>query len=191
LLDTSKVIGFEIKLRYNTTLLKVLNATAGTFFEAFAGEPNGGVLYYGPYLVSDYVLFAGFILPDTNGVWYPPFPSGNGTIATIQFQAIYEPPSGISAGCELTLFGTKLADTTPNLIPHNAVSGHYEIAVPTLIGDLNFDGIVDIFDALVLADAFGTSPGDPHWNILADINHDGTVDIFDAILLANHFGETE
>jgi hypothetical protein len=188
--DTSKFIGFEFKLGYNATLLQITNITAGSFLAGFAGAPNGGMLYYGPYYGAGYVLFAGFILPDTNGVWHAPFPSGNGTIATIQFKAIYEPPAGTTVGCDLTLYGTKLADTTPNLISHNAISGRYDIALPSLIGDLNFDGIVDIFDALVLANAFGTSPGDLHWNVLADINHDGTVDIFDAIMLGNHFGQT-
>jgi len=191
LVDTSKVVGFDFKLRYNTTLLQLTNFTIGSFFEGFAGPPDQGMLYFGPYYGADYVWFAGFILPDVDGVWHEPFPSGSGTIATITFKAIYEPPAGTTEACDLTLYNTKLADTTPNLVPHNVVKGHYEIATPTLIGDLNFDGTVDILDALILANAFGSSPGDPRWNILADINHDGIVDIFDAILLAAHFGESE
>jgi hypothetical protein len=54
---------------------------------------------------------------------------------------------------------------------------------------MNFDGKVDIYDALILANSFGTMPGQPRWNNLADLNHDNTVDIYDAILLANNFGE--
>jgi hypothetical protein len=64
-----------------------------------------------------------------------------------------------------------------------------EIIPVVAMGDLNSDGKVDIYDALVLANAFGTTPSDPRWNVLADLNHDGTVDIYDAIILCNHFGE--
>lgn len=59
-----------------------------------------------------------------------------------------------------------------------------------LIGDINHDGSVDIFDAILLARALNTRPGDQYWNPYADINGDGAVDIFDAILLAAHFNES-
>jgi hypothetical protein len=148
------------------------------------------MLDYGPYYETGYVLFAGFILPDSSGTWHQPFPNGNGTVATITFRVKYQ-PVGLgqpNAACNLTLFDTKLADTVPTLLPHNTTNGYYDIA-PTAMGDLNFDGNVDIFDALVLANAFGTTPSEPRWNMLADLNHDGIVDIFDAIILGNHFGE--
>ena len=187
---SSQLVGFEFRLRYDPALLKIINVTAGSFLEPFAGAPNQGVFYLGPYYGTNYVMRGGFIAPDPDAIWHAPFPSGNGTVATITFKVIFEPPAGETAECDLTLFSTRLVDNAVQIIANDAISGHFEIAVPTLIGDLNFDGIVDIFDALVLANAFGSSPGDPHWNILADINHDGTVDIYDAILLANHFGET-
>ncbi len=188
--DTMKLVGFELRLGYNSTLLDVVQVTNGSFLETFAASPNGGMLYYGPYYETDYVLFAGFILPDSSGTWYRPFPNGNGTVATLTFRVKYQ-PVGLdqpNAACNLTLFDTKLADIAPTLLPHNTTNGYYDIA-PTAMGDLNFDGKVDIFDALVLANAFGTTPSEPRWNVLADLNHDGTVDIFDAIILGNHFGE--
>lgn len=56
-------------------------------------------------------------------------------------------------------------------------------------GDVNSDGIVDIFDAILLANAFNSIPVSPTWNPDADINSNGTVDIFDAIILANHYNQ--
>jgi len=55
------------------------------------------------------------------------------------------------------------------------------------VGDITGDGVVDIFDAIQLGNAFGTKSGDKRWNPRADLNKDGNVDIFDAILLANNF----
>jgi hypothetical protein len=59
-----------------------------------------------------------------------------------------------------------------------------------LIGDLNGDGVVDIFDAIIFSDAFGSKPGDPNWNPYADFNGDGVIDIYDAITFASHFGQS-
>jgi len=55
---------------------------------------------------------------------------------------------------------------------------------------INDDGTVDVFDAVLMALAFGSTPGDPNWNPAADLNNDGIVDIFDIVLLANSFGKT-
>ncbi|MGD0495286.1 MAG: NosD domain-containing protein [Candidatus Bathyarchaeia archaeon] len=61
--------------------------------------------------------------------------------------------------------------------------------VPVL-GDLNHDGTVDMYDAIQEASAFGCYPGHPLWNSDADLNQDGIVDIFDIIILAGNFGKT-
>jgi len=59
-----------------------------------------------------------------------------------------------------------------------------------LPGDVNGDNTVDIFDAILMSSAFGSSPGMKNWNDAADLNGDGVVDIFDAIILAGHFGSS-
>lgn len=59
----------------------------------------------------------------------------------------------------------------------------------TFIADLNKDLTVDIYDAIVLANAYNSKPGNPNWNSNADINSDKIVDIYDAIILANNYGK--
>ena len=61
--------------------------------------------------------------------------------------------------------------------------------IVTIPGDVNGDYIVDIYDAILQANAFGSEPGADNWNPNADINSDEIVDIYDAIILAIHFGE--
>jgi hypothetical protein len=68
--------------------------------------------------------------------------------------------------------------------------GDYELALSLLGADLNYDGSVDIYDAILLANAYNSKPGDPNWNAAADINKDDVVDIYDAIMLANNYGKT-
>ena len=55
-------------------------------------------------------------------------------------------------------------------------------------GDLNSDDIVDIFDMVTVAIAFGSTIGAPNYDLLADLDFDFDIDIFDVVLVATKFG---
>ncbi len=57
-----------------------------------------------------------------------------------------------------------------------------------ITGDVNGDGIVDIYDLAIVGLAFGSKPGAPNWNPMADLNQDGQVDIFDLVTVASNYG---
>jgi len=57
-----------------------------------------------------------------------------------------------------------------------------------LMGDVNGDGIVDVFDLIRIGIAFGSRPGEPRWDPDADVNNDGIVDVFDLIKVGINFG---
>lgn len=44
-----------------------------------------------------------------------------------------------------------------------------------------------LLDAVLLSNAFGSTPSSSNWNPNADLNRDGVINILDAILLANGF----
>jgi len=52
--------------------------------------------------------------------------------------------------------------------------------------DVDGNGIVDIFDLVLIGSAFGTSEDETP----LDVNSDGTIDIVDLIIVAMHYGET-
>jgi len=59
---------------------------------------------------------------------------------------------------------------------------------PTLFGDFEPDGDVDIIDFGVFADAFGSTGGDANYFAGADSEPDGDVDIIDFGAFADNFG---
>ncbi len=56
---------------------------------------------------------------------------------------------------------------------------------PSIPGDLNGDGIVDVTDLLLLLGAWGSCSGDP---CPADLNGDGTVNVADLLILLGNWG---
>jgi hypothetical protein len=57
-------------------------------------------------------------------------------------------------------------------------------------GDVNGDFTVDLYDAILLAGSYNTTPQSPTWNANADLNNDNTIDLYDAIILAGNYGRT-
>lgn len=51
-------------------------------------------------------------------------------------------------------------------------------------GDINRDGSVDLYDALIFSASYGSVLGDKTWNPEADFNIDNRVDVFDVLILA-------
>jgi subtilisin family serine protease len=59
-----------------------------------------------------------------------------------------------------------------------------------LAGDLNRDGIVNIYDMVLIATAYGSKPGNPNWNPICDIAPPwNRIDIYDAVQCVADYGK--
>jgi hypothetical protein len=193
-----RVIAVQFRLCYNSSLVQFLNVTEGDFLKYYASQQPGsyGTLFvylhdenhplYGPS-----VIVGVMILPDGTGHWHPPFPEGNGTIATVFFKTIYQerglenPPLTFN----FELVETDVFDDEGVTIPYNVQHGVFNMW-PTHIADTNYDGKVDLKDYFRIVNAFGETPGRPRWDPKADINGDGKVDLKDVYTCATGFGWT-
>jgi len=54
-------------------------------------------------------------------------------------------------------------------------------------GDCNGDGMVDLYDMVVVGMAYEATPASPHWDPTADINGDNVVDLLDLVIIGNNF----
>jgi hypothetical protein len=77
-------------------------------------------------------------------------------------------------------------DDTDGLLAYETYFGFNP---PIRSPDINDDGIVDIADLVMVAGAFGSSPGEPEWIARCDLNNDQLIDIVDVIIVAINFGK--
>ena len=195
-----KGVGFEFRLTYNSTLLKVLNVAEGPFLVGFPQSttpPYTLFIYYIDEKPYTSTIVGALLLPNSTGDFPGPFPSGNGILATITFQAIYQ-EKGYSKvlgylkpplTCNLTLMDTLIVDLGLTRIGHYTEDGSYTIE-PNNYADINWDGKVRVDDVLEAAGAFGTQVDHPRWNPAADLNSDGKIRVDDILAIAHEFGWT-
>jgi hypothetical protein len=167
--NASDVAVVEFKLDFNPAALEAFNVTSGGFI---------------PPTVTPFIQ-----LNSTGGYVILSLASqtalgGNGTMVTIELTVRQR---GL-LNSPLQLSHVRLTDNTDQELPFLKIDGSFSNI--ELVGDLNFDGTVDIFDAIMLAGSFGSTRGSPNYKPEADINNDGFVDIYDALLLAGNFGKT-
>jgi len=127
-----------------------------------------------------------------NGTWVALLNGGDASISVIWWcDGVEQVMTGNSTGIKYSVQG----ETWPmngKAIDTNTTNNYQAAGIltaKTLTGDITGNGYVDIFDAIQLANAFGTMTGHYRFKADADLNNSGAVDIFDAIILANNFNK--
>jgi parallel beta-helix repeat protein len=181
--DVVNLYSFEFQLIYNTTLLDATAVNVGGFLNP-------------PYSITKQIIddAAGFIWLSVQAQSPAPSTNGSGTLATVTFMVPTE--SGIwykgflPLECDLHVNSTMLKTDQGVTVPNDVADPLLHYMYSPIPGDLNSDGIVNIFDLRIVARVFGLNSSEPNWDPRADLNHDNKVDIFDLVLVAKNYGRT-
>lgn len=168
IVNASDVGGLEFKLGFNASELNVISVVAGAFIPGSVTPVTE---------VDNVTGFARFNVTLSSPL------NGDGTLAVIQFLVMAEDLKSSA----LHLYDVTLVDSGGLALPFITADGSFS-NLKVIPGDLNHDGMVDIIDAIMFANSFGSSPASNNWNPEADMNGDGQVDIFDLILIVMKFG---
>ena len=87
-----------------------------------------------------------------------------------------------------TVSATATVAGDANLNDNTFTNGIIRVVIP---GDISGDGIVDIYDAILMANSYNATPESPNWSPNSDLKTDSVIDIYDAIVLANHYNQAE
>lgn len=185
-----QLTGWTAKLAYNTTLLDVLKVEEGPFLQQFRTADKR---YFTAKMSEEqgYVDMAGGILGTG------PTPWCSGILATITFNVTYEAWKSTNATCVLDLYDANMTSSVYSTMPFDAVDdGLYRAPSTKLLGDINLDETVDIYDLAYVGIRFGAEKGKPALGVQpyeanADINNDGIIDIIDIATIGIHFGDTD
>jgi hypothetical protein len=167
---------FNFNLTYNPAIIEALTVKVEPFFN-------------GSYSIVEQTIKneIGFVFVQVDSI--NPSANGSGTLARITFKVktgVVWPDPPLT--CSLAFYDSKLLRVGDVEIEHDAFAGTY--SYEPIKGDLNMDGLVELYDLVRTAQAFGLKLGDPDWDPDADMNLDNVINILDIIVVASNFGST-
>jgi parallel beta-helix repeat protein len=115
-----------------------------------------------------------------NNVWDNGYPSGGNFWSDYSGDDSHSGPNQNEAGSD------GIGDTPYIIDGFNR--DDYPLMNTYIVTDLNQDGIVDISDLAIISAAYGSTPGDAHWQSKCDLNKDGIVDRLDLEILVDNYG---
>ena len=167
---------FDFNLTYDPAIIEALTVKVEPFFN-------------GSYSVVEQIIKneVGFVFVRVNSI--SPSANGSGTLARVTFKVkkgVVWPDPALT--CNIAFYDSKLLREGPVEIAHDAVDGTY--SYEPIKGDLNMDGLVELYDLVRTAQAFGSKLGDSDWDPFADLIRDDVINILDIIVVASNFGST-
>lgn len=181
------LVGFSFKLHFNSTLLKATGVSLGAFANHFnlTYAVNGEINNVKGYVSVGYI-------------WNPATkrtsPFGSGTLVTITFLVNTVGTGSFNlTDVKLSAFGNESKWCVPYTIPINyaTVGGTLKTKLP-MLGDVNRDGTVDIYDVTAVCMAYDSTPTDPNWNPNADLAPSyGLIDIYDVCTVLINYGKID
>lgn len=129
-----RLVCAQFRIRYDADVLKAIDANEGTFMQQFQNSAEAPYTFFIRFIEDDplygpNVLVGILLMPNATGQWMN-FPEGNGTLATITFEAIKqtsEPQPPVTSILAIDGDWTSLFDDNVTEIPHTLANATYRI----------------------------------------------------------------
>jgi hypothetical protein len=205
--NVTDLYGFDIQFCWNTTYLEyvshVVTVPVEDYPDPVPPSPYAGILHGDTMKLKEAVDETGSIplAEPRTMAWFAysckPWLTfdGNGTVFIMTFKVkcqplIYELPADVDhVNFTLHFVSIDLGSST-GLIRHSSIDGKVKLYARNPSPDINKDGIVNVYDVVIAANAYGSRVDDPEWNQLTDLAPEwGKIDIYDLVTCLYHYGE--
>jgi len=192
--NVTDLAGLDIGFRWNTTYLNckshTLTITVEDHPSPIPPSPYAGIIHDPPLGWEPEEPGPGVYWAVGATLGGPGF-NGHGTVFIMTFEVVNRPSlNEEDVTLRLHISSADLARSTGGSIPHEVFDGTVVIHA-RLVGDLNGDWIIDIYDIVLAAKAYNSKLGDSNWNPDADLAPPwGRIDIFDLVTITYHFTKT-
>jgi len=177
IVSSAQLYAWQFNITFNPSVVQAILVSEGPFLEQTYTASLATVT------ISNTVgwVFAGCALDD----WWYGGAEGSGTLATITFQVIAKGNSMFNF-TETLLRSFDEVNEIPVPLAHTRSPGWFQY----LLGDVNGDAKVDVYDLRQLGKAYGTTSGNPSYDADADQDKDADVDGVDLTTVSSHYGDT-
>jgi hypothetical protein len=153
-----KLFSYEFKLGFNITQMQCVNAAQGNFFPA---SSSNSIIQINN--TEGYISINCTLKPGIKPI------NGNGILLFVNFNATYGVPY------------PKTRETSQLHIYETYLNRYFA-------GDIDKNTKVGLSDLVLLAKAYGSKPGDPHWDPEADLDKNDAVGLSDLVILSKVYG---
>jgi hypothetical protein len=110
--------------------------------------------------------------------------AGNSTVITFTWNT-----SGFAIGnYTIWAYATSVPGETYTSDNNHVADGQTCVSI---VGDLDCDRDVDLYDAVKLLARYGARQHQPLYDAVCDIDDDGDIDLYDAVALLAHYGQKD
>ncbi len=176
--DAQDTYAWHFRLNWNASVLNIIDITEGTFLSQ--GVPDTTFIAYDIHYDEGWALVGNTFLGEPAS-----YPTGNGTLAIINFNALDNVQFLENSTLHLNETVLFLGDGETEY-SHITEDGYCIVC----LGDTDRDSDIDYDDFIVLAGAYGTVIGQPAYRPEADFDGDDNIDYDDFILLAGNYGRS-
>jgi len=176
--DVSNLGGFELNVVFDPLFLQANSVN----LEDFLGSSGRQVfpLFNNINNTIGLIEYAATTLGAT-----PPGPNGDGVLLTIEWTSATSIDEDVIT--DILLENLQITEPDGTIIPASSQNGIVNIN-SCYEHDFDCDCDVDIVDITMAAYTYGTSIGDPNYNIAYDLDNDGDIDIVDITMVTYDYG---
>jgi hypothetical protein len=182
--NVEHMVCWQFGLQWNSSLLECVSATipSDNVF-AYWNLTDEPISVGGPDLSQSGLVVYGAAIAYPDNIGF----NGSGVLAQVEFKILKKGGQSELSFESIRIDTFLLYGLTLSDIPFDPINAHYSYNDSGLLGDVNYDGTVDMRDVMAAILAFNSFRDTPRWNSRVDLDSNGHIDMRDINSVVRNF----